>query len=90
MMETMRQDFKRTARANLIAPSTGNAAFMARRTQQIQQAGMQRDMGGSAGGGITSINTGGNVVSSPTTVFKGEGIAARRPLILNASAFGGP
>jgi len=56
-----------------------------RRAAAMLQAGIQRDMGGGgAGGGITSINTGGNVVSSPTTNYVNNGIAARRPIILAA------
>jgi len=68
----------------LILPNQGGQVLNAQRTQQILQAGMQRDMGGGAGGGITSINTGGNIVSAPTTNYVNNGIAARRPIILAA------
>jgi len=68
----------------LILPSTGGQVINAQRSQQMLQAGMQRGMGSGAGGGITSINTGGNVVSSPTTNFVGSGIAARRPIVLRS------
>jgi hypothetical protein len=50
----------------------------------MTQAGIQRGIGGGGGGGITSINTGGNVVSAPTTNYVNNGIAARRPIILAA------
>jgi hypothetical protein len=69
----------------IILPNQGGQVFNAQRTQQMLQAGMQRDMGGGAGGGgFTSINTGGNVVSAPTTNYVSSGIAARRPIILAA------
>jgi len=68
----------------MIIPNQGGQVFNAQRTQQMLQSGMQRDMGGGAGGGITSINTGGNVVSAPTTNYVNNGIAARRPIILAA------
>jgi len=68
----------------MIMPSGGGQVFNAQRTQQMMQAGIQRDMGGGAGGGVTSINTGGNVVSAPTTNYVNNGIAARRPIILAA------
>jgi hypothetical protein len=55
------------------------------RATAMMQAGIQRGMGGGAGGGgITSINTGGNVVSSPTTNYVNNGIAARRPILMTA------
>ena len=68
----------------LIIPSTGGQVINAQRSQQMMQAGIQRGMGCEGGGGTTSINTGGNVVSSPTTNFVSSGIAARRPIILAA------
>jgi len=69
----------------MILPNQGGQVLNAQRTQQIMQAGIQRDMGGGAGGGgTTSINTGGNVVSAPTTNYVNNGIAARRPIILAA------
>ena len=68
----------------LILPSTGGQVINAQRSQQMLQAGLQRGMGSGAGGGMTSINTGGNVVSSPTTNFVGSGIAARRPIVLRS------
>jgi hypothetical protein len=55
------------------------------RAAAMTQAGILRGMGGGAGGGgFTSINTGGNVVSAPTTNYVSSGIAARRPIILAA------
>ena len=55
-----------------------------KRTEQINKAGVERDTrgGDAGGGGTTSINTGGNVVSSPTTNYVNNGTAARRPIIL--------
>ena len=40
--------------------------------------------GGAGGGGEIAINTGGNVVSSPTTNYVNNGIAARRPILMTA------
>ena len=68
----------------LIIPSGSGQVLNAQRTQQMLQAGMARGMGGGAGGGITSVNTGGNVVSAPTTNYVNNGIAARRPIYLTA------
>ena len=68
----------------LIIPSGSGQVLNAQRTQQMLQAGMARGMGGGAGGGITSVNTGGNVVSAPTTNYVNNGIAARRPILLTA------
>ena len=68
----------------MILPNQGGQVLNAQRTQQMLQAGMQRGMGGAGGGGTTSINTGGNVVSAPTTNYVNNGIAARRPIILAA------
>jgi len=68
----------------MILPDQGGQVINAQRTQQMLQAGMQRGVGGAGGGGITSINTGGNVVSAPTTNYVNNGIAARRPIILAA------
>jgi hypothetical protein len=69
----------------MILPNQGGQVLNAQRTQQMMQAGIQRGMGGTVGGGgTTSINTGGNVVSAPTTNYVNNGIAARRPIILAA------
>jgi hypothetical protein len=66
-------------RLDRIFPTTDSG----RRAAAMLQAGIQRDIGGrGGGGGITSINTGGNVVSSPTTNYVNNGTAARRPIIL--------
>jgi len=73
----------------MIMPSSGGQVMTAQRTQQMLQAGIQRGMGGGGGGGEVAINTGGNVVSAPTTNYVNNGIAARRPIILNTSAYGG-
>jgi len=70
----------------IIMPSGGGQVMNAQRTQQMIQSGMQRGMGGDAGGGgTTSINTGGNVVSSPTTNYVNNGTAARRPIYLTTA-----
>jgi hypothetical protein len=72
-------------RLDKIFPTTDSG----RRAAAMLQAGIQRGMGGpGGGGGITSINTGGNVVNAPTTTYVNNGTAARRPIILNASVHG--
>ena len=68
----------------MILPNQGGQVLNAQRTQQMLQAGLERNMGGAGGGGITSVNTGGNVVSAPTTNYVNNGIAARRPILLTA------
>ena len=61
-----------------VPPTAGKVAPI------IGEAALDRTAATAGGGGITSVNTGGNVVSAPTTNYVNNGIAARRPIYLTA------